>query len=207
MASLLRIDASPRGNASVSRRLGDTFTDAWKSAHAGDTVVTRDLAFNQPTYVDVQWIESAFTPQDERTENHQAALRLSDEYIAEIKAASEILITTPFYNFNVPAVLKAWIDHIVRAGVTFAYVDGNFKGLLEDKKVTVVLAAGGKYQGTPISQIDYATPYLKFILGFMGLTNVAVLDAGGVKVYPHQGLTEEQFLQPLREQAAELAKA
>lgn len=207
MSSLLRIDASPRGNASVSRRVGDAFTEAWKAAHADGSLVERDLAVQQPTYVDIQWIQGAFTAPEQQTEAHKAALKLSDELIAELAAADEILVTLPLYNFSIPAVLKAWIDHIVRAGKTFAYVDGKPKGLLNDKPVTIVIAAGGKYQGTPVEFLDHATPYLKTILGFMGITSVRFVDAGGVSVYPHQGQTEEQFLQPLKQQAAELGKA
>lgn len=207
MPTLLRIDASPRGNASYSRRIGDTFTDAWKAAHSGGTVTERDLSANQPSYVDIQWIQGAYSAPDQQTDAHKAALKLSDTYIADVEAADEILITTPLYNFSIPAVLKAWIDHLVRAGKTFQYVDGNFKGLLQDKKVTVVIAAGGKYQETPLEQLDYATPYLKFIFGFMGITSVRFVDAGGVNVFPHQGKSEEQFLQPLQQQATELAKA
>ena len=208
MASLLRIDSSPRGNASVSRRVGDTFTDAWKASHTDGTVVVRDLAFNQPTYVDVQWIQSAYTPADQHTDTHKSALKLSDDIIAELEAADHILITTPLYNFSIPAVLKAWIDHLVRVNRTFSYATGSPKGLVEGKKATVVIAKGGDYsEGSPFASYDLATPYMRQILGFIGITDVTFVDAGGVSVYPHKGQTEEQFLEPLKQQAAQLANA
>ena len=208
MASLLRIDSSPRGNASVSRRLGDIYTDTWKAANEGATVTTRDLAFQQPTYVDLQWIQSVYTPSDQHTEQHKAALKASDEFIAEVEAAETILITSPLYNFGIPAVLKAWIDHVVRAGRTFAYVDGQPQGKVHGKKVVVILAKGGDYsEGSPFQAYDQATPYLKTILGFIGVTDLTFLDAGGVSVYAHKGQTEEQFLEPLKQKARELVTA
>ncbi|WP_419804880.1 FMN-dependent NADH-azoreductase [Terriglobus sp.] len=208
MASLLRIDSSPRGNASVSRRLGDTYTDGWKAAHSGSTVTTRDLAFQQPTYVDIQWIQSVYTPPDQQTDAHKAALKLSDEIIAEVEAADTILITSPLYNFSIPAVLKAWIDHLVRAGRTFAYVNGAPQGKVHGKKAVIILAKGGDYsESSPMHALDNATPYLRTILGFLGITDVTFLDAGGVSMYPHKGQTEEQFLEPLQQKARELVTA
>ena len=208
MASLLRIDASPRGNASVSRRVGDAFTEAWQAAHPGAAVTTRDLAFNQPTYVDVQWIQGAYSTPDQHTDAHKAALKLSDELIAELEAADHILITTPLYNFSIPSVLKAWIDHLVRVNRTFSYATGSPKGLVEGKKATVVIAKGGDYsEGSPFHSYDLATPYLRQILGFIGITDTQFVDAGGVSVYPHKGQTEEQFLDPLKHKATQLASA
>lgn len=208
MASLLRIDASPRGNASISRRLGDIYADGWKAAHTGATVTTRDLAFQQPTYVDVQWIQSVYTPPDQQTDAHKAALKLSDDIIAEVEAADTILITSPLYNFSIPAVLKAWIDHFVRAGKTFAYVNGTPQGKVQGKKVIVILAKGGDYsESSPMHALDHATPYLRTILGFIGMTDITFLDAGGASLYAHKGQTEEQFLEPLQQKAAELATA
>lgn len=208
MASLLRIDVSPRGNASYSRRIGDTFTEAWKSAHAGSSVVERDLAVNQPTYVDIQWIQGAFSAPDQQTDAHKAALKLSDEYIAEVQAADHILITTPLYNFTVPAVLKAWIDHVVRVGVTVNYTDKGPVGQLTAKKVTVIVAAAGSYQkGTPTENFNFLNPYLQHILGFIGITDVNFVNAEGGAGVQYGKITEAEYLKPAEEKATNLAKA
>jgi FMN-dependent NADH-azoreductase len=208
MASLLKIDVSPRGDASYSRQLGDTFLAGWQAAHSGGTVVTRDLAKNQPTFLDVQWIGGAFTPPDQHTEAHKAALKLSDDIIAEVKAADHILITTPMYNFQVPAVLKAWIDHLVRVGITVVYGASGPEGQLHGKKVTVIVASAGEYvSGTPSESYDLLTPYLKHILGFIGLTDITFLGAGGASGVQYGKISEEEWKKPYTEKAGELAKA
>ena len=208
MATLLKIDVSPRGGESYSRQLGDTFLAGFQAAHPGSTVVTRDLAKNPPTFVDVQWIGGAFSPPDQLTDAHRAALKLSDDIIAEVQAADHILITTPMYNFQVPAVLKAWIDHLVRSGVTFAYGANGPEGLIRGKKVTVIVASGGEYAaGSPIAAYDMLTPYLKAIFGFLGLTDVTFLGAGGASGIRFGKISEEDWKKPYVEKAAELAKA
>ena len=208
MSSLLRVDVSPRGNASYSRRIGDTFTEAWKAAHGGSSVTVRDLAVNQPTYVDIQWIQGAFSAPDQQSEAHKAALKLSDEYIAEIEAADHILITTPMYNFTVPAVLKAWIDHVVRVGVTVNYTDKGPVGQLNGKKVTVVVASAGAYaKGSPTENFNFLNPYLTHILGFIGITDVSFVNAEGGAGVQYGKITEADYLKPNDEKATELAKA
>lgn len=208
MASLLKIDVSPRGDYSYSRQLGNTFVEGWKAAHADGSVVVRDLAKNQPTFLDLPWIAGAYTPADQHTDEHKAALKLSDEIIAEIKAADHILITTPFYNFQAPAVLKAWIDHAVRVGHTFKYTEKGPEGLVHGKKLTVIVASGGVYTpGAPFEPYDFLTPYLKAILGFIGITDVTVLRAGGVSGIQSGSITEEDWKKSFEAQALELAKA
>jgi FMN-dependent NADH-azoreductase len=208
MASLLKIDVSPRGDYSYSRQLGKTFLESWQTAHSGGSVVERDLAKNQPTFLDLAWIAGAYTPPDQHTDEHKAALNLSDEYIAEVKAADHILITTPFYNFSVPAVLKAWIDHVVRVGHTFKYDANGPTGLISGKKATVIVASGGSYgPGEPFQPYDFLTPYIKAILGFIGITDVTVLQAGGASAVQSGKITAEEWIKPYSAQAAELAKA
>lgn len=208
MPTLLKIDVSPRGDMSYSRKLGKAFTESWKSAHAGGTVVERDLAKNQPTYVDVQWIAGAYSAPDKHTEEHKAALKLSDEIIAELKAADHILITTPMYNFSLPAVLKAWVDHAVRVGHTFSISEKGYAGLLEGKKAFVIMSAGGAYdEGTPTESYNQVTPYLKQVLGFIGVPDVTALVAGGSSGVSMGKITEEDFLKPNLAKATELAKA
>ena len=208
MASLLKIDVSPRGDASYSRQLGQTFLQSWQAAHAGGTVATRDLARQQPTYVDLQWIAGAYSKPEDLTEEHKAALKLSDDIIAEVKAADTLVITTPMYNFQVPAVLKAWIDHLVRAGITFSAGPDGYKGLIHGKKAVLIVSAAGDYaEGSPAESYDLLTPYLKQILGFIGITEVQVLKAGNTAGIQYGKISAEDWKKPLEAKAQALASA
>ena len=208
MASLLKIDVSPRGDASYSRQLGKTFLESWQAAHRGDAVVTRDLAIHQPTYVDLQWIAGAFSKPEDLTDEHKAALKLSNDIVAEVQAADTILITTPMYNFQVPAVLKAWIDHLVRVGVTVNYTDKGPVGTLHGKKVVLIVASAGAYdKGSPSESYDLLTPYMKHILGFIGITDVQTISAGGASGIQYGKISAEDWKKPFDEQAKTLVTA
>lgn len=168
--TILRIDASARIDGSVTRRLTDRVVD---TLGARD-VILRDLAQTPVPQIDADWIGASFTPEAERSDAQRAALALSDELIGEITRADTLVIGLPVYNFGVPAALKAWIDQIARAGVTFRYTDSGPKGLLESKRAIVVAASGG----TPIgSEIDFATGYLRHVLGFVGIEDVTLVNA------------------------------
>ena len=143
MPTLLVIEVSPRHAFSTSRRLTAHFIDAWKAAHPGSVVVVRDLIKTPPPFVDHARIGGAFTPREQHSPESAAAIKVSDELVAEIKAADEIVIGTPMFNFSIPAVLKAYIDQIVRVGVT---VSPNNVGLLTGKKATVILAKRRRLQ-------------------------------------------------------------
>lgn len=166
--SILKVIASPRGEASVSRQLADELIAA-----LGDSqVVTRDISTGVPV-VDGAWIGAAFGGED------KTPLATSEELVAEVQAADHIVIATPIWNFGVPAALKAWIDQIARAGVTFKYSENGPVGLLEGKKATIVISSGGTKSG---SAIDFATPYLKHVLGFIGIHDVDVVAADRLMV-------------------------
>ena len=170
--TVLHIDASARFQDSTSRQ-----RSAQILAHlAPETVIRRDLAQGLPFY-DETWVTATFVPPQDRTKSQVAALALSDELLAEVQAADTIVIGSPMYNFSIPAVLKAWIDQISRAGVSFAYTEEGPKGLLSGKKVIVTMASGG----TPFGgDMDFATPYLKFALGFLGITDVSFVHGDAV---------------------------
>lgn len=171
--TVLHLNASARHQNSVSRLNSRRVVEHLN----GDTVVTRDLASGVP-FLDETWAAATFTPPADRTEAQAAALSLSDELVAEVQAADTIVIGTAMYNFGIPATFKAWIDQIGRAGVTFAYTETCPKGLLEGKKVIVILATGG----TPVgSEYDFASPYLRFVFGFLGITDVTIVDAEGAE--------------------------
>jgi len=177
MANLLSIVASPRGDYSVSRALTTQFVDAWKTNHPDGKVVARDLSKTDLPFVDLPWIAGAYTPADQHSAEMKKALEISNELIAELEAADTIVIGTSMYNFSIPAILKAWIDHIVRINRTFT---SSYEGLLKNKKVTVIVASGGVYTpGSHMETYNAETGYLKQILGFIGLTDVKFILAGG----------------------------
>ncbi len=192
MPKLLAITASPRGAYSVSTSLTHKFVDAWKKNHSDGTVVTRDLSQTDLPFVDLPWIAGAYSPAEQHTPEMTKALAISDELIAELQAADHIVIGTPMYNFAVPASLKAWIDHIVRFGVTFT---ASYEGLLKNKKVTAIVASGGVYSpGSHMEGYNFETAYLKHILGFVGITDVSFVMAGGTTDVMMGKTTQDELL-------------
>lgn len=171
--NVLRVDASARINGSITRQLADHLV-AGMQAHAPHLAVTRrDVAQGLP-FVDEAWVNANLTDPDQRSDAHRETLAGSDTLVAEVIAADVLIISTPVYNFGVPASLKAWVDQIARARLTFRYTEQGPKGLLSDKKVYILTATGGTEVG---SAIDFATPWLKFVLGFLGITDVDVIAA------------------------------
>jgi FMN-dependent NADH-azoreductase len=159
-------------------------------------IVTRDLATTKIPYVDLPWIAGAFSAPDKHTDEHKAALKISDELIAELLAADEIVISTPMYNFNVPAALKAWIGHIVRLYKTFSVGPEGLKGLAAGKKVTIIIASGSEYSsGSPIESYNVEGPYFRVILGFIGITDITIVHAGGTNQVAQGAVTEHVFLE------------
>ena len=166
---VLNIQASARHDGSVTRQLSDKIL----TEIAADQTITRNLATGLPL-LDAAWLTANFTLADDRTDMQRETLALSDSLITEIKQADTIVIGSPVYNFSVPAVLKAWIDQIARVGVTFKYTPDGPVGLLSGKRAIIVIASGG----TPVgSDIDYASGYLKHIMGFIGITDVTIIAA------------------------------
>jgi len=169
--TILRIDSSAKLEGSHSRGLADRLL-----AGLGETqaVIYRDLAEPIPQ-IDAEWIAANTTPEDERTDADRQTLALSDALVGELEAADLIVIGLPVYNFGVPASLKAWIDQVCRARRTFRYTPDGPVGLLEGKRAIVVYAAGGTAMG---SDIDFASGYLRHVLGFIGIKDVTFVNAG-----------------------------
>ena len=165
---ILHIDASARLNGSVSRQLSAEVVE-----RLGGDVTHRDLAEGIPQITET-WVNATFTPADQRTDDQRDALSFSDELVGEIMDADVLVIGTPVYNFAPPAALKAWIDQIARAGVTFRYTDNGPVGLLEGKRAVIVLATGGTAIG---SEIDFASGYLRHMMGFIGVHDVEIIAA------------------------------
>ena len=199
MPTLLYLTTSPRGDYSISRQLGNAAVEAWKARNPEGRVIERDLAKTALTFVDFDWIAGAYTPPEHHNEGHKRAIALSDELVAEVVAADEIVVATPMYNFAVPAALKAWIDHVVRAGKTFRYTaSGTPEGLLAGKnnKVLAIIASGGSYKEAGLIALDHERPYLRFIFGFMGITDVQFIQAGGTGAVAQGRISPEDFLAP-----------
>ncbi|MDJ0858735.1 MAG: NAD(P)H-dependent oxidoreductase [Dinoroseobacter sp.] len=174
MTSVLRIDSSPRKGTSVSRDLADKIIARLDA----DEIINRDITGGLPA-VGEAWIGANFTAADERSEAQRAELALSDELVGELKASDTIVISLPIWNFGVPSTLKAWVDMVARAGVTFSYTAKGPKGLLEGKRAILAIASGGTEVG---SEIDFATDYMKHVLGFIGIHDVEVVAADRMMV-------------------------
>lgn len=167
--NILRIDASARHSGSASR----AFADAVLSQLPGAAITRRDLADGVPQITGA-YTSGTFKAPEDRSPEEAEALALSDELFAELKAADTLVIATATYNFNIPASLKAWIDQVTRAGLAFRYTETGPEGLLAGKRAVVLRASAGTPTG---ADNDFATPYLRFVLGFVGITDVIFLDA------------------------------
>ena len=167
--NILRVDASARRSGSSSRAL----TDALIARLGSTAVVSRDLSDALP-FVTENWVHANFTAEAERTDEQKAELELSDRLVAELFAADILVIGSPVYNFGIPAALKAWIDMVARARKTFRYTERGPQGLLTGKKAYVLMASGGTEIG---SEIDFASGYLRHVLGFIGIDDVTIIAA------------------------------
>src|SRR5277367_3161690 len=196
MATLLQIDSSPLAS-SVSRELTREFVSNWKIAHPAGKVIHRDLAANPPKPVDQALIYAVFTPEDALQPEQKALLSYSNECIAELESADEYVFGVAMHNFSIPSVLKLWIDQAVRRGKTFAYGPNGPAGLLKGKKATILAATGGVYQaGTPYAALNFIDPYLTTVLGFIGITDLTFVTAGGTAQLMSGTVDRGQFLQP-----------
>ena len=167
--NILRVDGSARIEGSVSRSLTDEIVSRFPDAK----VARRDLKFALPQ-IDETWVGANFTPAEDRSDAQREILALSDQLVAEVNDADLIVIGLPVYNFSVPAAVKAWIDLICRAGLTFQYTANGPEGLLNGKRAIVALTSGG----TPLdSDYDYAGRYIRHVLGFVGIDDVTFVRA------------------------------
>lgn len=179
MSTLLKINASLFSSQGQSSQLADSFVAARLAAHPDTRVISRDLAAEPVPHLDAARFLSFLAKPEERSAEQQAVVSFSDALIAEIREADEIVIGLPMYNFGIPSTLKAYFDHIARAGVTFRYTATGPEGLMGGKKVHVFAARGGLYAGTPK---DSQTTYVRDFLGFIGITDVEFVYAEGLNM-------------------------
>lgn len=178
---ILQINTAARSSGSNSTRLANDVTARLLSRHPQATLQVRDLAKDPHPILDEPALGALFTPADQRTPEQAARVALDDVLIAQVQLADVIVLGVPMYNFGVPVQLKSWIDAIARAGVTFRYTESGPEGLLKGKKVYLALARGGIYRDTPN---DSQVPYLKTVLGFLGMTDVSCVYAEGLALGP-----------------------
>lgn len=178
---ILQINASARSEGGNSTRLANAITAHLKSHHPEAEVEVRDLARNPLPFLDEAGVTALFTPADQRTPEQIARIALDEAMIARVQAADVLVLGVPMYNFGVSVQLKSFIDSIARAGITFRYTESGPEGLIKGKRVYVACARGGVYRDTPA---DSQTPYLRQVLGFLGMTDVEFIYAEGMNLGP-----------------------
>ncbi|ATU92770.1 FMN-dependent NADH-azoreductase [Phyllobacterium zundukense] len=204
MSSILLVTSSPRGAASHSTRVATELAQKLQAKTPGAKIVTHDLANNPLPHIDADYATGIYTPVESRSVRQQNVVGVSDSVVDELLAADAVVIATGMINFNISSTLKAWIDHIARAGRTFSYGAEGPKGLVTGKKVYLVIASGGVYSSGPAAVFDHATPYLKAALGFLGMTDVEVVRVEGVAMGPE---AEAKAISSALEYTSDLALA
>jgi len=179
VSRILVIESSARHQGSVSRQLTEQFITQWSVAHPDDQVQVRDLAANPVPHLDADLLGGWMKPAGQQSAAEQEALQRSDRLTDELLAADVLVLAAPMYNFAIPSTLKAWLDHVLRAGKTFKYSDTGPQGLLTGKRAFVLTARGGIYAG---GTLDHQEPYLRQALGFIGIHDVEFVHAEGLSL-------------------------
>jgi FMN-dependent NADH-azoreductase len=182
MSNVLFVTSSLFGENSKSRAVASHFLEAWRQAHPGTRVTTRDTS--TIGHFDGATLTALMTPAEQRSPDQAGTVAAADALIAEVEAADVIVIAAPMYNFSISSTLKAWIDHVARVGRTFRYSASGPEGLLKGKKVFVAASRGGYYSEGPSKVMDFHEPYLRGVLGFLGLNDVTFIHAEGLNVSP-----------------------
>jgi FMN-dependent NADH-azoreductase len=203
MSSILLLTSSPRAE-SLSTRIAAELAEKIKAQRPGSAIVHRDLVTAPLPHIDHYFTAAINKPADARTAEEAQAIAASDALIDELLAADTVVLATGLINFNISSLLKAWIDNVVRAGRTFKYGDAGAIGLAGNKKVYVVLASGGVYSQGPAASMNHAVPYLKFVLGFIGITDVETIYVEGLAFGPEAA---EKAIGAAKSRVQELALA
>ena len=179
MKRILHVISSPRGEESNSNKLGNRIVEQLKTRYPGSTVTINNTVESNYTHLNAAHLVAYGLPAEKYTAEHEEVISASDNAVAQLIDADIIIISAPTYNFSLPSALKAWIDHIVRAGKTFSYSTGKPEGLVKDKKVYLALASNAVFSDGPYKTFDFSEPYLRFILGFIGITDVTTYRIEG----------------------------
>ena len=180
--NILHLTSSARGNASYSNRVAAELIDEISARNPGAAVAVRDLARDPLPHIDDDFVAATKSPAGPQTERQRAQLAQSDALVDELLGSDVIVIAAPMINFTIPSNLKTWIDYVARAGRTFSYSEKGPQGLVTGKQVILVVARGGVYAGNPA--LDFQVPYLKSVLGFLGMTDVEVVEVEGTGFGP-----------------------
>lgn len=183
MKTLLQIKTSVFSDHGNSTKLANEFVAEWQKTHPDGRVVIRDLAADPLPHLSAERVQAFFTPAEQRTAEQQAHSTASEALIDELKAADVVVLGLPLYNFGVPSTLKAYFDHLARAGITFRYTANGPEGLIADRKVYVFAARGGFFKDTPA---DSQTPFVKTFLNFIGLKDIEFVYAEGLNISEDQ---------------------
>ena len=197
MTHVLLITSSLSGADGQSSQLAERYIDELRTAMPELDVTRRDLAESAPPHLDAATFAAFTTPAEQRTDEQKRRVEWSDAAIAELQAADLVLIAAPMYNFGVPSVLKGWMDHVARAGITFRYTENGPEGLLTGTRAVVISTRGGRYVGTPM---DSHTPFVETFLGFLGIGPVEFVHAEGL------AMGEDQATQALENAQSELQR-
>lgn len=204
MKNILLVLSSPRGAQSYSHQVAQHLVDSIRARHPGSQLVVRDLGAEPLPHIGEDFVGGLWTPADQRTPAQAQAIATSDRIIDELIAADTIVLAAPMYNFGPPSTLKSWIDHVARAGRTFAYTEQGPRGLLNGKKAVLVVSRGGVYSEGPMKALDFQEAYLRGVLGFLGITDVHAVRVEGVAMGEE---AVKKALQSAGEQSQEVARA
>jgi len=204
MSNILLVTSSPRGDQSHSSRVAANLVDRLLEADPGASVTHRDLHVQPLPHIGEAFAIGSRKPAEERSPEEEAVVAVSDAAVDEVLAADTIVIATGLINFNITSTLKAWVDNIARAGRTFRYTEAGPEGLAKGKKAYLVIASGGIYSEGPATAFDHADPYLRTILGFIGITDVETIRIEGVAMGPE---AEQKALATALDRTGELALA
>nr|WP_314875996.1 FMN-dependent NADH-azoreductase [uncultured Pseudomonas sp.] len=179
MSRVLIIESSARQQDSVSRQLTRDFIQQWQAAHPADQISVRDVAANPLPHLDADLLGGWMKPDEQRSPLEQAAFERSNLLTEELLAADVLVMAAPMYNFTIPSTLKAWLDHVLRAGITFKYTPTGPQGLLQGKRAIVLTARGGIHAG---AGSDHQEPYLRQAMAFIGIHEVEFIHAEGLNM-------------------------
>jgi FMN-dependent NADH-azoreductase len=177
MTTLLQINTSLFSSGGQSSKLAEDFVAAWRVRHPDGRIIIRDLAANPLPHLTAERFQAFLAKPEARTPEQKAIVAESDALIDELKSADQIVLGLPMYNFGIPSTLKAYIDHIARAGVSFRYTANGPEGLIGDRKLTVLAARGGRYVGTPK---DTQSGYVRDFFNFIGIHDIDFVYAEGM---------------------------